>query len=55
MTCKSSQIKHILHGISLLGQCPDSVNAGLIRRGEKVSIAIMAGLLERTWPQRHGD
>ncbi len=41
-----AQIKHLLHGISLLGQCPDSVNAGLICRGEKMSIAIMAALLE---------
>ena len=40
-----AQIKHVLHGISLLGQCPDSVNAALICRGEKLSIAIMAGLL----------
>ncbi len=30
-----AQIKHVLHGISLLGQCPDSVNAALICRGEK--------------------
>ncbi|KOQ92693.1 bifunctional aspartate kinase/homoserine dehydrogenase I [Pluralibacter gergoviae] len=41
-----AQIKHVLHGISLLGQCPDGVNAALICRGEKLSIAIMAGLLE---------
>lgn len=41
-----AQIKHMLHGISLLGQCPDSVNAALICRGEKMSIAIMAALLE---------
>ncbi len=41
-----AQIKHVLHGISLLGQCPDSVNAALICRGEKLSIAIMAGVLE---------
>ncbi len=40
-----AQIKHVLHGISLLGQCPDSINAALICRGEKLSIAIMAGLL----------
>ena len=40
-----AQIKHVLHGISLLGQCPDSVNAALICRGEKLSIAIMAGVL----------
>lgn len=38
-------IKQILHGISLLGQCPASVNAALICRGEKLSIAIMAALL----------
>ncbi len=41
-----AQIKHVLHGISLLGQCPDSINAALICRGEKMSIAIMAGILE---------
>ena len=41
-----AQIKHVLHGINLLGQCPDSINAALICRGEKLSIAIMAGLLE---------
>lgn len=41
-----AQIKHVLHGISLLGQCPDSINAALICRGEKMSIAIMAGVLE---------
>lgn len=41
-----AQIKHVLHGISLLGQCPDSVNAALISPRRKLSIAIMAGLLE---------
>ncbi|MFO5973232.1 hypothetical protein, partial [Pseudomonas aeruginosa] len=25
-----AQIKHVLHGISLLGQCPDSVNGARI-------------------------
>ncbi len=40
------QIKHVLHGISLLGQCPDAVNAALICRGEKLSIAIMEALLQ---------
>ncbi|MPN62902.1 hypothetical protein SDC9_210655 [bioreactor metagenome] len=44
-----AQIKHVLHGISLLGQCPDSINAALICRGEKMSIAIMAGLLPIMW------
>lgn len=41
-----SQLRHVLHGISLLGQCPDSINAAIICRGEKLSIAIMAALLE---------
>lgn len=41
-----AQIRHILHGISLLGQCPDSVNAQFICRGEKLSIIIMAALLQ---------
>ncbi len=45
-TGEFAQIKHVLHGISLLGQCPDSINAALICRGEKMSIAIMAGVLE---------
>lgn len=41
-----AQLKQTLHGISLLGQCPDSVNAAIICRGEKLSIAIMDALLE---------
>lgn len=36
-----AQLKQLLHGITLLGQCPDSVNATIICRGEKLSIAIM--------------
>ncbi|AIR60718.1 MULTISPECIES: bifunctional aspartate kinase/homoserine dehydrogenase I [Cedecea] len=41
-----AQLKHVLHGISLLGQCPDSINAAIICRGEKLSIAIMSGVLQ---------
>ena len=41
-----AEIKHILHGISLLGQCPDSINAAMICRGEKLSIAIMGSVLQ---------
>ncbi|MEW7312330.1 bifunctional aspartate kinase/homoserine dehydrogenase I [Buttiauxella gaviniae] len=41
-----AQLKHVLHGISLLGQCPDSINAAIICRGEKLSIAIMSELLK---------
>ncbi len=40
------QIKQILHGIALLGQCPDSVNAAFICRGEKLSIAIMKAVFQ---------
>lgn len=41
------QIQQILQGISLLGlgQCPASLYAGLICRGEKMSITIMASIL----------
>ncbi|WP_208443599.1 bifunctional aspartate kinase/homoserine dehydrogenase I [Pantoea agglomerans] len=41
-----AQLKQVLHGISLLEQCPDSVNAAIICRGEKLSIAIMEALLQ---------
>ncbi|MFD1804193.1 bifunctional aspartate kinase/homoserine dehydrogenase I [Mixta tenebrionis] len=41
-----AQLKQTLHGIALLGQCPDSVNAAIICRGEKLSIAIMEALLQ---------
>ncbi|WP_017345621.1 bifunctional aspartate kinase/homoserine dehydrogenase I [Pantoea sp. A4] len=41
-----AQLKQVLHGISLLGQCPDSVNAAIICRGEKLSIAVMEALLQ---------
>ena len=39
-----AQLKQVLHGVALLGQCPDSVNAAIICRGEKLSIAIMEGV-----------
>ena len=41
-----AQLKQVLHGIALLGQCPDSVNAAVICRGEKLSVAIMEALLQ---------
>lgn len=41
-----AQLRQVLHGIGLLGQCPDSVNAAIICRGEKLSIAIMSALLQ---------
>lgn len=36
-----ASLKQILQGILLLEQCPDAVNAKIICRGEKLSIAIM--------------
>ncbi|WP_422526383.1 bifunctional aspartate kinase/homoserine dehydrogenase I [Serratia fonticola] len=41
-----AQLKQVLHGVALLGQCPDSVNAAIICRGEKLSIAIMEGVFK---------
>ncbi|SFN38913.1 bifunctional aspartate kinase/homoserine dehydrogenase I [Xenorhabdus japonica] len=41
-----ASLKQILHGIFLLKQCPDSINASLICRGEKLSIAIMEAVLQ---------
>ncbi|WP_392561442.1 bifunctional aspartate kinase/homoserine dehydrogenase I [Orbus sturtevantii] len=41
-----NNLKQLFHGIQLLGQCPDSINATIICRGEKLSIAIMAVLLK---------
>ena len=41
-----NHIKQLLEGIRLLGQCPDSINASIICRGEKLSIAIMQALLK---------
>lgn len=40
-----SELKQLLHGISLLKQCPDSINAAIICRGEQLSIAMMAAVL----------
>ncbi|WP_208293541.1 bifunctional aspartate kinase/homoserine dehydrogenase I [Zophobihabitans entericus] len=41
-----ANLKQLLHGVALLGQCPDSVNAMIICRGEKLSIAIMSAVLK---------
>ncbi|SFU86180.1 bifunctional aspartate kinase/homoserine dehydrogenase I [Xenorhabdus koppenhoeferi] len=41
-----ANLKQTLHGISLLKQCPDSINAALICCGEKLSITIMEALLQ---------
>lgn len=41
-----ARLKQTLLGIRLLGQCPDSVNAALVCRGEHLSVAVMRALLE---------
>lgn len=41
-----NELRSLLEGIRLLKLCPDSVNASIICRGEKLSIAIMKGLLD---------
>ncbi|CAJ0991159.1 bifunctional aspartate kinase/homoserine dehydrogenase I [Pantoea sp. Nvir] len=40
-----SHLKKVMHGIKLLGQCPDSINAAIICCGEKLSVTIMKALL----------
>lgn len=39
-------LRQLLHGVSLLGQCPDNIQAQLLVKGERLSIAIMTDLLE---------
>ena len=40
------QLKEYVHGIKLLGLCPDNVYATIISKGERLSIAAMKALLE---------
>ncbi len=39
------QLKKLLQAIRLLGECPDSINATIISRGEKLTVLIMEALL----------
>ncbi|WP_434356832.1 bifunctional aspartate kinase/homoserine dehydrogenase I [Parasalinivibrio latis] len=39
------QLRQYTHGITLLGQCPDSIYARVISKGERLSIATMEALL----------
>ncbi|WP_413112997.1 bifunctional aspartate kinase/homoserine dehydrogenase I [Thaumasiovibrio sp. DFM-14] len=41
-----TQLKQFVHGISLLGLCPDNVYARIISKGERVSIVTMQAVLE---------
>ncbi|UJF19658.1 bifunctional aspartate kinase/homoserine dehydrogenase I [Vibrio sp. SS-MA-C1-2] len=40
------QLKQYLHGIELLGVCPDNVYARIVSKGERLSIATMSAVLE---------
>ncbi len=39
-------LRQFVHGITLLGMCPDNVNARIISKGERVSIELMKAVLE---------
>lgn len=41
-----SLVKSRIQGVSLLGQCPDNVQAFILSRGEKLSVACMDALLQ---------
>ncbi|ROV61194.1 bifunctional aspartate kinase/homoserine dehydrogenase I [Vibrio ponticus] len=41
-----TQLRQFVSGISLLGMCPDNVNARIISKGERVSIQLMKAVLE---------
>lgn len=41
-----TQLKQLLHTIFLLKQCPDSINATIICRGEKISVALMEAIFK---------
>lgn len=41
-----AQLRHFVHGISLLGMCPDNVYAQVISKGERISIVTMQAVLQ---------
>ncbi|EJL7849215.1 bifunctional aspartate kinase/homoserine dehydrogenase I [Vibrio parahaemolyticus] len=41
-----SQLRQFVHGINLLGMCPNNVNARIISKGERVSTQLMKAVLE---------
>ncbi|OEF22613.1 bifunctional aspartate kinase/homoserine dehydrogenase I [Vibrio rumoiensis] len=40
------QLRQYVHGIALLGMCPDHVNARIISKGERISIQLMKAVVE---------
>ncbi|MBV7299985.1 bifunctional aspartate kinase/homoserine dehydrogenase I [Enterovibrio paralichthyis] len=41
-----NQLNQYIHGIALLGLCPDNIYARIISKGERISIATMSALLK---------
>ncbi len=41
-----SQLRQFVHGIALLGMCPDNANARIISKGERISIKLMQAVLQ---------
>ncbi|WP_322803603.1 bifunctional aspartate kinase/homoserine dehydrogenase I [Vibrio alfacsensis] len=48
-----SQLRQFVHGINLLGMCPNNVNARIISKGERVSIQLMKAVLEAKGQAAH--
>ena len=48
-----SQLRQFVHGINLLGMCPNNVNARIISKGERVSIQLMKAVLESKGQPAH--
>lgn len=46
VTTSLVQLREFVHGIRLLGMCPDHVNARIISKGERISIQLMKAVLE---------
>jgi aspartokinase/homoserine dehydrogenase 1 len=40
------QLRQFVHGIRLLGMCPNNVNARIISKGERISIQLMKAVIE---------
>ncbi|WED27118.1 bifunctional aspartate kinase/homoserine dehydrogenase I [Vibrio sp. DW001] len=40
------QLRQFVHGIALLGMCPNNANARIISKGERISIKLMQAVLE---------
>ncbi|EKY4213002.1 bifunctional aspartate kinase/homoserine dehydrogenase I [Vibrio sp. 1159] len=48
-----SRLRQFVHGINLLGMCPNNVNARIISKGERVSIQLMKAVLEAKGQPAH--